>query len=420
MDRNPYTRISDWWGEDLNSTSMRRLALAPKRHWHSFLADVRSGDEANPWGVAQIPPLPRGHLRPALLPSMLDSNPASTAQKAAMLLLYAHEVVVPDPLVRLSEQPKLTRNGINNTLRELVDFAPLVSTGATHFVPLWRFVNMTVPGWFGSDAIRRSLDLSLGGLQLFRYTNLPPTAAEAQSSMAHGWADPRDGWVTPSASGSTTSRSRISNEVSNAFELASVTPVSPMGLIPEQEVQVSLASAFSGAVHRLARNQAEAQVQEAILQMGGEGRTDGRLLGLQRLAELTIPRFTLDIDLLARARADSEQFDEWRQALASALRSIGDIQSNHHDWAEEASAIIHTELAPARNRLQASVKSSPSLAALREGASVLGLSALGGATGVAVGDSVLAGVTGALSAAAAEAARRYVESGRAPEELCNV
>ncbi|SNY70310.1 hypothetical protein [Paractinoplanes atraurantiacus] len=135
---NPYAVIKSYWGEDLTPELAERIAEAPSEHLIDFSKFCAS--EAELPGIGFVPELPVGHIRPVVSgrSARISQSAKSVAshetliRTALTVLLYAHEIVVDDPLAALTHAESSVRRTV---VAYLLGIKSLFNEGAVHFAP---------------------------------------------------------------------------------------------------------------------------------------------------------------------------------------------------------------------------------------------------------------------------------------------
>ena len=338
---------------------------APVEHLKLFEDYYR---EFTSWnrGPAQLAP---GHLRPSLrftLPDAIAGRPFGKPplDVALKLLLYAHEVLLDDPLSSLEFD---NRRSLRGSLEILLRLQPLAELGAVHLVQLHS---------------RGRHPASTGG------------SREVGERLV------------------TTGRPQFERLLVQATEFG-ITSIEEVARTVASDVfgSVGISRGWPGRVQPLVRNHAEAMILEAMFDDAARAMPDLRSIHLQKLAAMTIPSLDISVGDLVAVRRSSEDFAKWRVALASALREVQQIEESVEGWVSQAASIVHVELEAVREQVQAETQRSPALASLRSGTAGFALAGLGAVVGATVsGGNLLAPLVGAGSVKIVETTASYVRS----------
>jgi hypothetical protein len=353
-----YRQIEGWWGEELSEDLIGRVARSPRTTVRQFLDDV---DTARPESYA-VPDLAPGLLRPLLIHSVSESyigvDKLGHLDLAFTLLLYAHEVLIEDPILTAGEE-NLTR-----ALAKLLALKPLAEAGVVHFLagPMWQ--------------IRH------------------PSRAHEFVSLAGKDAD----------------------EV--VRELAEILPSLPMSREKWGNYTFSLRSDIGaalrfaiehpGRLNLLTRQRDQGLLLKHGLENAGVRNSDLRYSTMCKLAALNVPDISADPRSLIILRDSATEFADWRAALASALTQVQNIGSDNAEWRRSASAVITAELEPYRVKIGREVSRSAFLESVTTGMKSFAFTAIGTSAGMAAGGKILPGLTGAAVGKSTELATAYI------------
>jgi hypothetical protein len=378
---SPSLYTAEWWGEPLSADLIRRVAAAPSEHldefsesWHSSVwPDLQPGV---PNIEPRIEPTSSAVLRP-LLPWHPDSSPLALANRAVHLLLYAHEVVLPDPFAALLGRWRPKREEVLEVLEALVLLEPLREEGLVHFA---------------------SPELSWT-------TN---SASQTQSEPDIYW-DERTGdllcnWYDAGSRFGTSELTQIGvKSVDASVDLL------------HRELQLAL-KAFKSALvnggrfHALAGTASQIMLHRSLVEMGYVDTQRRAMLNLNRLSSLALPTIALKTDQLVALRRSSVRFAEWRQALGTGLASMGDLQCGGAASLDEARGALQEALEPVRAQVAEEVRTSPSLSAARSGVGSFSLAAVSVGAAALLGNPLAPALVGAGAAKTAESIYRYTRA----------
>jgi hypothetical protein len=351
-------------GEPLSPELATRIVNAPinqlrlfEEYYHEFTS----------WNLAP-PDLPPGHLRPSVWFTLADAvagrpwkeppldvagfpwgkPPISVALK---LLLYAHEVLLDDPLSKLQFGD---RGALRDSVEMLLRLKPLADLGAVHLRQIYSRARHPASRW-SPQLSEHMLDIARAQFELL----LAQTTEFGIDSVEDvAWA------VTSDVCGS-----------------------------------LGIARGWPGKVQPLVRSRAESMVLQVMFELTAMEMPDLRSIHLQKLASMTIPTLEIEVNDLVAVRRNSEDFAKWRTALSTALAQVQQIEEGDETWAGQASAIVNAELDAVREQVQAEVRRSPARASLRSGTAGFALAGLGALVGSTVGSTrVLPALVGAGSA----------------------
>lgn len=377
MPTDPYRAIRHFWGEDLDDDLIQRIQGSPIDHLDEFLLAYPDS------GMSELPALASGHIRPlvsAATPDRVEGAPPFQTV-VPTLLLYAHELVLDDPLpealvFRLEDGDPAGRLGL--ALRFLLDVRPLFDRGLIHFRPVSSAKIHPSGGLFVQDAWE-TLKLLLEG----------PDVALQEYATQMG------------------ERFTGSHSTLLGGELTGTNAVLRM-LAEDVGMHVANERRFGGGgrVNPLFRTRGELAAYEL---MGGHAGPKGRRLA--SLADLAVPDFLSETRTLAKIREDSDSFADWREALAKALDHLQlDMLSEDETRRAETRADFVAELAPYRDRLQSDVQKSSFLRSINVGAKQFGVGAVTGAAGFLAGGSIASALASGAAGATVTTLRDYLAS----------
>lgn len=364
--------LESWWGEGLGEELIQRVRVAPEDHiveFFSYYVDRCSQSRV-------LPDLEPGKLRPILQMSTVDEilfrDRWRYCRAASGLLLYAHEIVLEDPIIRASVPhilggPANRRENLATALSYLLQIKSLVSAGIVHlhyFSPDLRHP---------ARAHRHFNRLFDENFQLSE--NFVAATAEAERLLSRMETDQL----------SFSLKSEIGMMINH------VTAEPEKGMV-------------------LSRSRLEAAFYEVGLYGVESNLGDLRTFTLAKLAALNVPTFTLSSKDLRLVRENDELFAEWRASLSAALGEIENISYEDNAWKAAASSIVKTEMAPVLSRAENAVRKSPFLESARFGFSVFSFSGIGAATGLAFGENVAAAVVGSGAAVGLQVFKDYVDA----------
>jgi hypothetical protein len=367
----PYQLIERFWGEPLDRALASRILSAPWNHLRQFVefCEDERADEALPVPSA-------GQLRPLVKVTKANVERGlsigSYLQTAGRLLLYSHQAAIEDPIRFWDwEDPAL----VAETVGGLVRLRPLAEAGIVTFV---RYA----PFEFHPSRTQRflpaipSLDEAPPDLvpyieELERLSRLPRPRPYSFPEFPYGFRQLMFG-------------ARLD-----------------LGL------SLSLAEQQPGLINVLTPNVEEALLIPIAIRYAMQSSIDMREIHLAKLASLQLPN--LDEEAVAAVRRSSDDFAEWRSRLTAALNEVQNIPSGADEWQRQARAILHSELAPVRERVQRTVRKSPALAAARSGLVNVSYSGVGALAGAAAGGRLGTALAGAFAGKFVETAALYVK-----------
>jgi len=165
-----------------------------------------------------------------------------------------------------------------------------------------------------------------------------------------------------------------------------------------------------GRCHFLARSEIEQIIHRIFIDRAGAAQIDGRRASMRTLLSLDLPDLYPELDNLIALRRSSDEFHNWRLALATALEQVEQFDEGVEQWNVEARKIVQAELEPMRRELEKSVNKSPALAALKTGATGMMVSGIGATTGFALGGSLTSALASAAASKLAESVLAYVKN----------
>lgn len=371
---DPYAHIADWWGEPLSAELLQRMKLAPASHFDEFRMHVyKSANQT------QLEPTKRGELRPLMLPSWVHDSDYPTSrlrkdpldryfQTAATLLLYCHQVVLQDPIIDATGTPRQIKSELISTFQILLHAKPLADTGSIVFVRKKSMAQhpATTSGYFSET------DWS------------SPQGRDADEVIARVRALRED----PAS---------VNREVFHFQTLIGA--------------GINVASKWPGACSLLARSRVEQALLRLVVDRAGQ-MVDARERHLQKLVAMTVPKISSNVRELAKIRGSGEEFAEWRSCLAAALNEVRELPESDERWAHEARAIVHSELAPIRERLEKASERSPALVAAKKGFRDFALSGIGALGGAMAGGGLGPALVGAATGKATEVFVEYLKAKR--------
>ena len=365
---NPYHQISEFWGEELSSELVERIADAPRRHIDRFRDSRPSA------GMSQLPPLPRGHLRPIVVPSVPDSRRGYWAHKemanlAAGLLLYAHEIVVP-------------------TIHDLV------------------YSEDSVDRRFGASWLMGMKPLHEAGLLHFRAVasaKIHPSRRSVASELAESLSResiPEVEQLALSLWRMAAEDDEFSSDY-DSFRFHVLDELASDALFFES-------TSWTQRAHRLFRTKAERALSAALTNHTSGCSPDKRLTTLKQLTELLVPSPAADVRSLVQLRQHDEIFADWRHALASALGQVEEIDLADRDRIEAARSVLIGELEEPVSRLNAKTRKSSVRGALFSGMREFAITSASAFAPLAAAHvDPVASVLGAAGAGAAELGIHY-------------
>lgn len=301
-------------------------------------------------------------LRPLVQPNHPDVLATWTnyADRAIALLLYSNDVVVDDPLLYIGRFATPA-----TALGALVRMRPLHDLGCITFIHY-------------PHQYRHPSRSAVGPGDLERLAQLPGAQAvfEEMDRLAN---------VYPS---------------DDALRQAIFSSRVDIG----RSLQV--VSAARGSATPLATTAMEAVTLQTAVLLAGHSVADRRRLNVFKLAALELP--SLNPDGIAAVRSSSESFAGWRTAINQAMDRLDGIHEDDENWQGLAREALSDELEPIRDLIQAELKKSTALAAMRTGTKGFTLAGVGAAAGFALGGDPVIAAGGAAAAKTAEVATEYV------------
>lgn len=365
--RGPTRAIEEWWQDELNDSLVRRIAAASHTQLHEF------GDFYDDWQRFTLPERPSGLLRPRVLQLSGHETDANLALGVS-LLLYAHEVILDDPLRRALLQPN-DRQDLTLGLQRVLALKDLDVAGLVHYEQSSRkFFSKSRHPSRAHNAQRRDwpqVESLLGkgsvpGLDAYLDTlRLPEDEAEEMIQETV----------------------RTILDTVNAVDIIEPTRWNPF-----------------------ARNTFEAAVLTAALGDAGSAQADRRQAALTKLASMGVPEMALSIADLVRVRESEEAFANWRESLQRALDQVELMPDTTSSWQKEAREVVAGELGPLVERLERATRRSPALSALGAGKKNFVLGGFGAISGAAITQDLMGGVVGAAVAAGLTMGDAYVRA----------
>lgn len=353
-----YTAVEEWWGEEISTALATKASAAPREQLAEFF---RWLTESSLTGITRLtlPPMSPGTLRPVVAANIFDNEGFDDVQTALRLLLYTHEVVLEanicDELFTLAHNRHVTQPARLRLQRSLIRLAylrPFIQQGIVHFNPIKsRSIHPSGMAW-DINALANP-EIRIIAEELAAEYAPDEEADEAQL-----------GWVLTCRFGA---------------------------------LKVGLMSMADGRANPLTRSPAE----RYLLALLWREIRDERHSLVSSLAQLPVPNFRNDPNLLVKLRRDDDKFHFWRQKLATALAYVSEMP----DSADlgEASAIVHAELMSALSDINKSTKKSSVLTTASQGIAQFGIGAIGVVSaGVASGNPMVAGLVGVASAQLAQ------------------
>jgi hypothetical protein len=363
---NLFAAIEEWWGEPLSEELIQRIISAPRDHYDAFQKNYTY------WHAEPVlAELPLGRLRPL-------SYDLSE-------LLYAHEVVLFDPIlqgrVTLTFDPEI----LGRKLRQALAVAPLFHDGQVHFI------SPDFPA-FGPD---RSL-----------HPIIASVLAAARTALASV------------ADGSEDIRSALADD-----DIDLILGSTALG----RELRE-----LAGAISHCARHQSKIQFGLSELQhlvLSGivpDIAADPETVRLGDLIQLRLPDSGIPIEALVKLRRTGSAFEEWRHLVTPVLADVGELLAARGDITE-ARTYASTHLAEVRKSMERELANAGPTGLLRRGGRTITISAMGIAAGTAFGHGAVAGpIAGGVSAGLASIFLDFLQgrdlrsSRRAILELCLV
>ncbi|GAA1580493.1 hypothetical protein GCM10009804_41350 [Kribbella hippodromi] len=361
---DPYRTIEEWWGDPLSATLIQRMERAPLQHLREF-AEFVNDLRIPPAARRPLPTIAPGQLRPLLLRDTIrpEDIPYNFGNLVPTLLLYAHFAAVENPLPSsVSERETLFR-----AVNQLHVLQPLAEASLIHFIdPDARDRHPS------RNSVLRAQDL--------RALAQDPATSDACLELIE--LAVHDG-----------------GDLSEQMFLMNLYGGRRLRIVSSQPV---------GQLHSTSLSREEALFMDLTLHRVAS-RTDRRLLNLEKLAQLSVPKLEGKTESLVAIRTSDEVFADWREHLASALAQVENIQATDN-WASEAAGILDAELAPIRERIRVSATKSPVLSSMKVGLTSLAISGFGSVAGLAVGGDLASAAVGAAAGPVAETVKSYVES----------
>lgn len=327
----------------------------PDYQLRRFLEDLADESLVNK-GNPQLPPMTSGTLRPLVSSNVAEPTAWSSSSAIALrLLLYSHEVAVQaEPIgamlaVRHYKVDELPRRTVRQVLTQLSAFRPFISEGILHFTPVHSPArHPSLSGW--ESAVLTNVDVRQQALDLAADLDIPTD--EIDDLMLRGL-------------------------------LMHYFTSLKMGLI----------RMAAGTASPLIRSDSERKLLSALLTSAIDQK---RQAAMSTLAQLSVPDFSTDPELLISLRKNDEKFNAWRQALSGALSYVGQLSDSAN--LAEASSIVKAELMSALSEIKAFTEKSPVVAAASTGFVQFGVGAIGAVSaGIATGSPMAAGLVGAAS-----------------------
>ncbi len=370
---DPYASIAQFWGEDLDRNLARRIVAAPEEHldaFEDFLFDRQSG--------LSVTSLDVGKLRPVLTHSLVDRLSATSqlalATEGAGILLYAHELILDDPIGYLASDSPQERALAAETLLTL---RPLFEDGSIQFVP--------VSSW-------KRHPLMLGR----RKACVEAIIAAANAGRLSIPELPHD------------------LEVDRVF--APRSDEESLGVLMASEVAADVAAYVAHLehwgtnAHPLFRSRVEAQGLAAAL--SGADRHPPH--ALRQLASVRLPRLASHAPELVQIRRNEDSFDEWRGLILQAVSGV-EVTESEDGVLPSATATLQfaDELERATDILRRRVLKSRIMPSLVGGLQNFGISAVASLGGLFVGGNFGSAVAGGAITHALSTGLRVKQAGDA-------
>ncbi|WP_328375714.1 hypothetical protein [Micromonospora zamorensis] len=374
---NPYHSVRSFWGEELSTTLVNRIAGAPQTHIDRFAKNEKQG------GVGLLPELPTGHLRPvfsvnesdrARVPMNADPDGAFlfAAQASLVVLLYAHQVVVDNPFnLLVSNDPEVRRAAG----KWLLDVQPLFDSELVHFAPI------TSVKIHPSSYSTQHLELG----ELIWNTRDQSIESWIRSQLGPAYAANEDEYT----------QERYDQIASLVLDVLS---------------HGRYLRSWPGKIHRLLRSQAEQSVLR--IAMKDSALVDQRALQLRKLLELGLPDFAPDAKTLVSMRQDEEVFADWRHHLSRALDAVDILNPQSEDEMTVARSSVQGEMDLLRRRVESAATKSPAIQSLRAGSTSFGISAVAAGAAFAVGGSLPTALASAIVTKGLEGVMSYAKAKR--------
>lgn len=370
----PTRAIEEWWQDELDLRLVDRIASASHTQIHEFT------DFYDDHALFKLPPRPSGLLRPRVV-DVAPNGIQKPRDIGLSLLLYAHEVVVDDPLRRvLVDSDRLDRAALRSALLRILELRPLDLAGVVHFEQsTWKFLSKV-------RHPSRSQDL-------FLFEDAPSIYEVIQEwRMGDRLASiPEDELVDYLEFGN-----EMRPVESAAWLVMHV-------LSGAKSIDPNLWNPF-------ARNLLESQLLDAALRDMGAPRADKRGRSLTKLSAIDVPDLGLSVPELVKVRLSSEAFEEWRTVLRAALDQVEMLPGDSDEWKAEAREVVSGELRPFADKLETSTARSPFLSGAQAGWRNFLLTGLGTVAGGVIGGGVMGAAIGAGTAVAAEATSGYLNA----------
>lgn len=349
-----FEHIESWWGDRLDRALITRILAAPENQLAAFGESLL--------GIELVPPvLPAGRLRPAVGTGLW---PETQVARAARLLLLSDQVLFDWPdLVQAFTGGQDYRSArfrpvvwqfhqaLQVGLVHAMHLRPLIDDGSVHLTPF---------------SVARA---GVEGAQVERLVRAHPLVRSLGIFTATDWEDLQN-------------RAHVEDLIACTV----------------------LAQRQSGNL--LMRS----ELDEALFQdLFDRDQSDGRLLRLDALANLDVPRLELTATQLIRLRNSADHFAEWRQRLSEALDVVVTLPDTGDNGAE-AVAVVREYLSDSFAKLERANSRSPLLSSAASGTAgfaVMGISAT--TTGLITGSPWAAAASGAAGKAA-ETAINYVKT----------
>jgi hypothetical protein len=357
----PYKAIEEWWGEPLSKELIERISSAPDEHIEEFFRFAESASRSK-----LLQPKP-GMLRPLAKRSTSNLYRANTnlsyIDTALKLLLYSDEVAVEDPIHFLGGR------GTKSMLTALLMAKPLADAGLVQFIRFphtYEHPSRTHAFTGGlTDMIQDLPDGEEIVQEILRFTAKQHGYDLGAQVFAARWA---------------------------------------LGL------SLLLAEESPGMFNMLLESTEETLLLPHGIFRAKQAAPDLRSLTLAKLAALNLP--TLNAGSIWTVRRSSEEFAQWRTALAAAMRDIDIMSVDDEAWQSEAKNLVSAELRPIQEKLQKTVDRSPALSAMKVGVADLGYAAVGATSGALAGGKISTSLIGAVGAKGSQAIVNYLREVR--------
>ena len=362
FDVDPYKVFRAWWGDELSESSVAALLSEPVRRQADFIDFYRQEAGRSDAGL----PAASG-LRPIVQPSSddLEFGWTAYADRAINLLLYAKQIAMDDPMLYARRFASLA--GALNALMKLKPFHAISCVSFIHY-PADRYRHPSQAHGLASFGSLEELAAIPGSDELFlemsRLERLYPDSEVLRTEIFSARSD-----------------------IGRTLRVAGLS---------------------AGSLSPLAVSSMQSVVLQAAILRARDTVLDRRLVQISKLAAVDLPK--LNSRGVLEVRRSSQAFADWRGALDAAMERLGNLRDDDPAWQVLARQAMAEEIEPVLEEIRSELEKSSALTALRIGSKSLTYSAIGAATGAALGGNPLASAAGAGAGKVAEVVTEYIRA----------